>query len=135
VFGKPALRIDRSTTDEPVPSGVAPYRLRASPRSLTIRRGARATLQAWVTSADGARLTLDNPLSRVAVRVADPATARVVVRAGGAARVIGGRVGSTTIRLTYQRKRAHAGYSRVFDGAAGKRRLVAITVRVRVRPG
>src|SRR3954449_6214245 len=36
VFGKPLLRIHQSTSDERIPSGVAPYRLRASARSLTI---------------------------------------------------------------------------------------------------
>jgi hypothetical protein len=133
VFGKPGLRIHQSTSDEPVPSGVAPYRLRASARSLTIRAGARATLQAWVTSADGARLALENPLNRVAVRVADPTVVGVVVRPGGVASVTGRGAGSTTIRLIYQRRRAQGGYLSVFNEVGRGRRLVSATVRVRVR--
>jgi hypothetical protein len=129
VFGKPALAIHESTSDEPVPSGVAPYTIRASARSLSLRPGARAPLQAWVTSAQGARLALENPLNRVAMRSARPGVARLVVRSGGVARVIGGRRGTTTIRLTYQRRLASGGYRSVRDAG----RLVTTTVRVRVR--
>jgi len=129
VFGKPIVRIDQSTSDEPVPSGVAPYRLRASARALTVRRGSRAALQVLVTSADGARLALSNPLNRVVARVANPRVARVVLRRGGAARVTGLRPGRTTIRLVYQRLRAAGGYFAVTNGA----RIVSATVRVRVR--
>jgi hypothetical protein len=129
VFGKPGLTIDESTTDEPIPSGVAPYRIHASARTLSLRRGTHAPLQAWVTSAGGVRLALGNPLNRVAVRSANPRVARVVVRNGGAARVIGARAGTTRIRLTYQRRLAAGGYRSVSDGG----HLVRVTVRVRVR--
>ena len=133
VFGKPALRIHQSTSDEPVPSGVAPYRIRASARRLAVRTGAQATLQAFVTSAGGARLALANPLNRVRFRVARPGVARVVARRGGYARVTGLRRGSTRIRLTYQRKRASGGYVRILDRFGSRRVPVATTVRVRVR--
>jgi Glycosyl hydrolases family 43 len=133
VFGKPALQILQSTSDEPVPSGVAPYRLRASARSLAVGPRGRATLQAWVTAADGARLALENPLNRVAFRVANPGVVRVVVRRGGVARVIARAPGTTRIRLAYQRQRARGGYFSVFDELGGERRPVAATVRVRVR--
>jgi hypothetical protein len=128
VFGKPGLAIDQSTSDEPVPSGVAPYRIRAGTRTVHVRAGAGAPLRTRVTSADGARLALQNPLNRVATTVADPGVATVVVRAGGALRVIGNRPGTTTIRLTYQRLRKNAGYRSVTQAG----RLVATTVRVRV---
>jgi Glycosyl hydrolases family 43 len=134
VFGKPALRIDQSTSDEPVPSGVAPYRLRASVRSLTVPAGRRATFQAWVTSADGARLALENPLNRVAIRVADPGVARAGMRRGGAAWVTGRHAGSTTIRLTYRRALARGGLESIFNVFGRERRLVTATVRVRVQP-
>jgi Glycosyl hydrolases family 43 len=129
VFGKPALRIDASTSDEPVPSGVAPYRIRASARTLRLRRRGHAALQAFVTSAEGARLALANPLNRVAFRVANPSIVRVVVRRGGVARLIARRRGTTRVRLTYQRARARGGYESVRNG----RRLVTTVVRVRVR--
>jgi len=123
VFGRPGLRIHQSTGDERVPSGVAPYRLRPSTRALTVRAGGRAPLQAWVTTARGVRVALANPLNRVVMRVADRRVARVVLRRGGAARVRGRRPGSTTIRLTYQRRLAAGGY----------RRLARARVHVRVR--
>ena len=130
VFGKPALDIRQSTSDEPVPSGVAPYRIRASARTIALRRGARAPLQAWVTSAAGARLALENPLNRVAFHVADPDVARVVVRRGGAARVVGAGAGTTRVRLTYQRRLADGGYRSVANRRGGP--PVTTTVRVRV---
>jgi GH43 family beta-xylosidase len=133
VFGRPALRIHQSTSDEPVPSGVAPYRLRASARTLSVRAGRRAPLQAWVTSADGARLALSNPLNRVAVRVGDRRVVRVVVRSGGTFRVVARRAGTTTLRLTYQRRLARGGYRSVTQQVGRARELVTTTVRVRVR--
>jgi hypothetical protein len=133
VLGTPALRISASTSDEPIPSGVAPYALRPSTRSLLLRTRGRAPLQASVTTARGVRLALSNPLNRVSMRVADPTVARMVVRRGGVARVVGRRPGATTIRLTYQRRRASGGYRRVFNEVGGTRRLVTATVRVRVR--
>jgi hypothetical protein len=133
VFGKPRLQVRQSTSDERIPSGVAPYRLRSSARSLTMAPRARATLHAVVTSADGARLALGNPLNRVAFRVADDAVARVVVRRGGVAGIVARRPGTTRIRLVYQRARARGGYVSVWNQLGGKRRLVATTVRVHVR--
>jgi glycosyl hydrolase family 43 len=133
VFGKPGLRIDQSTSDEPIPSGVAPYGLRPSAPSIDMRAGVRRRLAATVTSADGARLALDNPLNRVAFRVADRDIARVDRRRGGVVEVVGLRAGTTTIRLVYQRRRAHDGYFDVFDQVGSQRRWVAATVRVRVR--
>jgi hypothetical protein len=129
-FSGRRLDIEQSTSDEPVPSGVAPFRAHAGPRALTLARGARRTVQAWVTSADGARLALTNPLNRVAFRVADDRIARVVVRSGGFARIRGRGPGTTRIRIVYQRARARGGYVTVLNG----RRPVATTVRVHVRP-
>src|SRR3954447_7792477 len=123
VFGRPGLRIHQSTSDERVPSGVTPYRLRASTPALTVRAGRRAPLQAWVTTARGVRVALGNPLNRVVMRVADEHVARLVLRGGGAARVVGRRAGTTTIRLTYQRRLARGGY-RALDRAS-----VALRVR------
>jgi Glycosyl hydrolases family 43 len=133
VFGKPVLRIDQSTSDEPVPSGVAPYRLGASARALRLRAGRHAALQAWVTSADGARLALGNPLNRVSFAVGNKGVARVVRRAGGAARVVAVGAGRTTIRLTYQRRRVSGRYVSVVNRGGARRGLVTTTVAVRVR--
>jgi beta-xylosidase len=123
VFGRPGLRIHQSTTDERVPSGVTPYRLRPSARELRVRAGGHAPLQAWVTTARGVRVALANPLNRVLMRVSDKHIARLVLRAGGAARVVGRRAGTTKIRLTYQRRLARGGY----------RSLARASVSLRVR--
>jgi hypothetical protein len=133
VFGKPLLDIRQSTSDEPVPSGVAPFRLRTSTRSLALAAGSRGSLQAWVTSADGARLALANPLNRVTFRPANGRVVRVTVRRGGVARIVARRPGTTTIRVTYQRKRARGGYFTVANRIGGSWRPVTTTVRVRVR--
>jgi hypothetical protein len=123
VFGRPGLRIHQSTSDEPVPSGVAPYRLHAGSRSLVLRPGGTRSLAAWVTTARGVRVALANPLNRVRARSADPSVARAVVRRGGALRVVARRSGTTRLRLAYERLRARGGYTR----------LAVLTVRVRVR--
>jgi hypothetical protein len=130
--GHPALRIDQSTTDRPVPSGVAPYALRSSRRSLHLRAGARAPVTWRVTSASGARLALANPLNRVAVRVADPGVATVKVAPGGSrGTIVAHHAGRTRITLTYQRRRAAGGYQNVFNGARPVTRSITVTVRRR----
>src|SRR3954453_9941490 len=43
--GHPALAIDQATSDRPVPSGVAPYRLTASARALRLRAGSTRRLR------------------------------------------------------------------------------------------
>src|SRR3954464_11401655 len=67
------LSIEQSTSDEPIPSGVAPYRLRASAPALVLRAGASRRLRWTVSSADGASLALGNPLNRVKAQVSGDA--------------------------------------------------------------
>ncbi len=126
--GHPALAIHASTSDEPVPSGVAPYRLRATPHHLRLRRGQSARIRWTVTSAGGARLALANPLNRVDARGADPRVVTVTPGANGA-RITADHRGRTTITLVYQRKLASGGYRDVVDNG----RVVARTVRIQVR--
>ena len=78
------LDIDQSTSDRPVPSGVAPYAMRASARSLRLRAGTTAKLAWRVASAEGASLALANPLNRVSATVADPRVAEIHPAADGA---------------------------------------------------
>ncbi len=126
--GHPALAIHASTSDEPVPSGVAPYRLRATPHHLRLRRGQSARIRWTVTSAGGARLALANPLNRVDARGADPRVVTVTPGANGA-RITANHRGRTTLTLVYQRKLASGGYRDVVDNG----RVVARTVRIQVR--
>ena len=71
------LDIDQSTSDRPVPSGVAPYAMTASASSLRLRAGTTARLTWRVASAGGASLALANPLNRVSARVANSRVAEV----------------------------------------------------------
>jgi GH43 family beta-xylosidase len=126
--GHPALAIHASTSDEPVPSGVAPYRLRASTRAVRLRRGGHARLRWRVTSAAGAPLALKNPLNRVLATVADPRVATVTAGANGA-RVTARRRGRTTVTLVYQRKLKSGGYRSVRDNGRLVARRITVTVR------
>jgi hypothetical protein len=122
--GHPALAIHASTSDEPVPSGVAPYRLRTSARSLHLRRGARARVSWQVTSAAGAPLALANPLNRVLPTVADPSIVSISAGPHGAT-LTAQRRGRTTLTLVYQRKLKSGDYRSV----RGALRRITVTVR------
>jgi hypothetical protein len=134
-FGDPLLRMDPATSDRPIPSGVAPYALRTSARSITIQLGSAAPLTWRVTSSAGARLALGSAQNRVSATVADARVATVRPIAGDAATVVAEGVGHTTLTLTYQRRLAAGGYADVFDARAAvgaDRRLVSMTVEVTV---
>jgi hypothetical protein len=123
------LDIDQSTSDRPVPSGVAPYAMTASASSLRLRAGTTAQLAWQVAGAGGASLALANPLNRVSATVADSRVAEVHPAADGAGgTVVAKAAGHTTITLSYQRERAAGGYFDVFDDA----RPVSLTVDVKV---
>jgi Glycosyl hydrolases family 43 len=119
------LSIDQATSDRPIPSGVAPYSLRTSTRSLVLRAGSTAHVAWEVESADGVPLALDNPLNRVVATVADPAVATIED-----GEVLAHAPGRTTLTLTYQRRLASGAYRDVFDG----RRPVSTRIPVRVTP-
>jgi GH43 family beta-xylosidase len=126
------LDIDQSTSDRPVPSGVAPYAMTAGADSLRLRAGATAQLAWQVASAGGASLALANPLNRVYATVANPRVAEVRPAADGTGgTVVAKAAGHTTITLSYQRERAAGGYFDVFDDA----RPVSRTVDVKVTGG
>lgn len=116
-FGYPILSIDAATSDRPIPSGVAPYSIRASSRRLRVHRGAATTLSWQVRSAAGAALALSNPLNAVRVSSADPGVATVSATATGAT-VFGARRGRTTITVTYQRELSAGGYRDVLTSSA-----------------
>jgi hypothetical protein len=132
-FGDPAIRIDQATSDRPIPSGVAPFTIRANARSLRLRRGARAVISWQVRSARGARLALTNPLNRVRGVSSDPGVATIVVGGQGGT-VVAGRPGRTTLTLIYQRERSSGRYTDVYNIRHHHRQLVSVTIRVTVRP-
>ena len=123
------LDIDQSTSDRPVPSGVAPYAMTASARSLRLRAGTTAQLAWRVASAEGASLALANPLNRVSATVANSRVAEVHPAADGAGgTVVAKAAGRTTITLSYQRELAAGDYFDVVNDAWP----VSLTVDVKV---
>ncbi len=132
-WGNPLLTADEATSDRPIPSGVAPYRFRASHRALVLRRGSSRSIRFQVLSADGVPLALENPLNRVRISVSDPAVARATVNPDGtSATVTGGSRGRTALLLVYQRQLAGGAYRDVHQGRK-RRQTVALRLRVLVQ--
>lgn len=128
--GAPVLRIDQATDDQPVPSGVAPYRIRTSTRRMLLTRGLPAALRWRVTSADGARLALGDPSNRVRVSVSDPRVVEERAAGSDSMTVVPRGRGRATIWLTYQRRLAGGSYVDVYNGTGARRHPVAVSVRV-----
>jgi hypothetical protein len=131
--GHPTIRIEQSTSDRPVPAGVAPYAIRADRHWIRLRRGHSTRLRWAVTNAQGTRLALANPLNRVHATVADARVATLDIRASGdAATVTARHRGRTTLTLSYQRELSAGGYFDVFNHAAAGWQPVTTTIAVRV---
>jgi GH43 family beta-xylosidase len=124
--GSLGLSIDQATSDRPIPSGVAPYSMGASARTLFLRAGSSKRLAWRVWSADGAALALGNPLNRVRATSANPAVASVADADGSAGTVVAHAPGRTMVTLTYQREHASGAYVDVYNG----RRPVSVRVSV-----
>jgi hypothetical protein len=138
-WGYPSIRIDQATSDRPVPSGVAPYSVKASTRSVTLPPGSATSVTWQVASASGALLALDNPLNRVQATVSDPRVATVQPVSGTGAQIDAHSPGHTTVTLTYQRQSSADGYYDVYNiyPGAGKeaQKLVSVTIDVTVTGG
>jgi GH43 family beta-xylosidase len=124
--GSLGLSIDQATSDRPIPSGVAPYSMGASARTLFLRAGSSKRLAWRVWSADGAALALGNPLNRVRATSANPAVASVADADGSAGTVVAHAPGRTMVTLTYQREHASGAYVDIYNG----RRPVSVRVSV-----
>ena len=104
--GNPTLVVDQTTSDRPIPSGVAPYSITATKTSVS--RGAWHV--SWqVTSALGARLALANPLNRVSATLERPGTLAPDADGQGATVTLSGR-GAARLTLVYQRQKASGLY-------------------------
>jgi GH43 family beta-xylosidase len=129
--GSLGLSIDQATTDRPIPSGVAPYSMGASSRTLYLRSGSSRRLAWRVWSADGAALALGNPLNRVRATVANPGVASVAPDEGGSSGTVTAHApGRTTVMLTYQREHASGAYVDVFNFWRHGAQPVSVRVRV-----
>ncbi|MBA2535283.1 MAG: family 43 glycosylhydrolase [Rubrobacter sp.] len=127
--GNPTLDVDQTTSDRPVPSGVAPYSISASATSV-----ARGTWHVrWqVSSASGARLALANPLNRVTVSLDRPGTVTPDADGQGATATLNGK---GTARLTYQRQKAAGTYEdvhNIFETPDGNQRQELVSVAVKL---
>jgi GH43 family beta-xylosidase len=129
--GSLGLSIDQATSDRPIPSGVAPYSMGASSRTVYLRSGSSRSLAWRVWSADGAALALGNPLNRVHATVANPAVASVSPDEGGSSGTVTAHApGRTTVTLTYQREHASGAYVDVVN--FGRHGGQPVSVRVNV---
>ncbi len=97
--GNATMRIVQSTTDEPMPSGVAPYSITASPAAVRLAPGGSQQVAADVPSADGGPLALGNPLNRVSATIGDPSIASLADATGSGVRVVAEHPGRTWLRL------------------------------------
>lgn len=117
--GNATMRIVQSTTDEPMPSGVAPYSINAAPATVTLATGESQQVAADVRSADGGPLALDNPLNRVSASIDDPSIASLTDATGSGVRVVAGHPGRTWLRLTYQRQLSDGSYRNIVNTGPG----------------
>ncbi len=116
-WGNPLLSIDESTSDQPVPSGVAPYSVLAAPAAVTLTSGTSTQLSWHVLAATGAELALGNPLNRVRVTVGDPSVVTAALAPGGSTATLTAHgAGRTTLTLTYQRLSSNGVYHDVHQG-------------------
>jgi hypothetical protein len=130
--GDPTLRIEQSTSDEPVPSGVAPYAIDASASAVSLSVGGTQQVGADVRNADGGSLALTNPLNRVTATIADPSVASLPDVTGSGVRIVAERPGHTWLRLTYQRQRADGSYVTVLNQGPVRPGPVTVTIPITV---
>jgi hypothetical protein len=133
--GNATMRIVQSTTDEPMPSGVAPYSITAGPAAVILAPGGSQDVAADVRSADGGSLALGNPLNRVSATIGDPSVAGLTDASGSGVRVIAKRPGRTWLRLTYQRQLSGGSYRNVVNTGPGAQHPVTVVVPVTVTTG
>lgn len=126
------LHIDQSTQDEPVPVGVAPYRLRSDARIVDVTSGER-TVRWSVRTRDEASMALEHPANRVVADISPGEVASVDVSDDHAV-VRGETPGTAVLTLRYQRRKANGQFEDIvnFDPAASERpRPVTTSVVVR----
>jgi len=126
------LAITSSTTDEPMPAGVAPLSARATDQVLLTRPGVPVSTDGVVTSAAGAAFDLGNPLNRVRAELR-PTGAGTVSVAGGRVTVTPAKRGAAVLTLTYQRQHADGSYVDVANLIGGARLPVRTVIPVVTR--
>ena len=115
--GNPVIWVDQSTSDRPVPSGMAPCQITADVSALSLNLANEETgkVTVDVTTASGAKMPLSNTLNRIHAVVGDNTIADVAVE-GNTVTVTPKENGSTTLTLTYQRLSSSGEYYDVKNG-------------------
>lgn len=132
VNGNATMSIVQSTTDEPMPSGVAPYSITASSSAVILAPGASQQVTADVRSAANASLALDNPLNRVSATIGDLSIASLTGATGSGVSVVAQNPGRTWLRLTYQRQLSDGSYRNVVNTRPEAQHPVTVIVPVTV---
>jgi GH43 family beta-xylosidase len=132
-WGNPTLYADEATSDRPVPSGVAPYRITASRHEIVLRPGSSRTVRFQVLSADGTPLALENPLNRLDVRAGNPSVASASNTTDGATVTVTAlSPGRASLVVSYDRLLANGTYRDVHQGQSSPQ-TVSIRLRILVR--
>lgn len=126
----PELSIRASTSDEPLPPGVGPLRLRLSDGALVATPGTPVTTTAHVRSAPGAEFDLTNPLNRVRAALSPPDAGTVTV-SGNKVTVTVTKPGRLTV--WYQRELATGSYRDVANTGPHGQEPVRVTIPVITR--
>ena len=113
--GHPVLTIHQSVSDEPIPSGVAPYSVVLGTDKLTVERGTVSEVHVDVLSADGAAHDLTNPLNRVVVST-DKARGLTATVTGHTVQVTATAPGSVLVTVHYERLRSDGTWAVVHQG-------------------
>ncbi|MDR7300291.1 family 43 glycosylhydrolase [Haloactinomyces albus] len=118
VGGSPSLVIEQSVSDEPVPSGVAPYSLTTNARLIDMSGQQAGELRWAVTSASGAAMDLSRPLNRVRATL-NPTSPVTVAAYDDRAVLTGHQTGVAALRLQYQRRRYRGAYVDISNTTVG----------------
>lgn len=135
VNGNATMSMVQSVTDQPMPSGVAPYSITADSAAINLALGGSQQVTADVRSAAGGSLALGNPLNRVSATIGDPSIASLTDASGSGVRVVAGNPGRTWLRLTYQRQLSGGDYRNVVNTGPGTQNPVTVVVPVTVTAG
>ncbi|GAA1295472.1 family 43 glycosylhydrolase [Saccharothrix xinjiangensis] len=127
------LSIDASTSDEPLPSGVGPLRIRADDRVLRTGPDGSATTRVRVTSARGAEFDPTNPQNRLRAVLRPADGGEVVVRGDRVTVTPTGRR-PLSLTVTYQRQLADGSYRDVANTGPRHSTPVEVALPVVVRP-
>ncbi len=130
--GLPTVSVKQSANDQPVPSGVAPYLVKADTSSLRLQPAGTSQINFTVQTAQGTKLALSNALNRVVATIDDPSIATVTATTAGAATVTAVSEGQATLTLQYQRRSSDGSYYDVTNTVNGVTTPAKLTVPIAV---